>query len=71
MRISSSMKVIEMFRSKYRERAWWSMFIGLLFAFSGAYGKFKPMIIVGILFATFGVILLEYDRRVAHDSDKS
>lgn len=65
------MKVIKMFRNKYREKAWWSIFVGLLFAFSGAYVKFKPMTIVGILFATFGVILLEYDRRVAHDSDKS
>ncbi|NJE08046.1 hypothetical protein E3E31_05830 [Thermococcus sp. M39] len=60
-----------MFRSRYRERAWWAMFVGLLFAFSGAYENFKPITIVGILFATFGVILLEYDRRVAHDSDKS
>ncbi|WP_167906898.1 hypothetical protein [Thermococcus sp. CX2] len=54
-----------MFRGKYRERAWWSVFIGLLFAFSGSYMHFNPMIIVGALFATFGVILLEYDRRVA------
>jgi len=60
-----------MFRSKYRKRAWWLMFVGLLFAFSGAYVKFKPVTIVGILFATFGVMFLEYDRRVAYDSDKS
>ena len=65
------MKVIKMFRSRYRKKAWWSMFVGLLFAFSGAYVRFKPMAIVGILFATSGVILLEYDRRVAHGGGKS
>ncbi|NJE25860.1 hypothetical protein E3E22_04335 [Thermococcus sp. MV5] len=60
-----------MFRSKYREMAWWLMFVGLLFAFFGACVNFSHIIIVGILFASFGIILLEYDRRVAHDSNKS